>query len=273
MDYPVPRTQKQIKAFLGMVNYYRKFIPNLAKEAFPVNQLLKKGARYDWTERCQEAFDRLKCRLVSPPVLIFPDFKQEFIITTDASDIAIGGILSQGKIREDLPIAYTSRSLTLAEYRYATIEKELLAIIFAFEQFRPYVLGRKCIVVTDHKPLIYLMGLKDPASRLMRWKLKLSEYDFETVHKPGILNSNADALSRVYISEHLLEYPIIENRQDLKEREKPTSTPSTELACATEEECETIEFQQQPAETENNIPDRINIMETRAAVKRKHDEE
>ncbi|CAB0031471.1 unnamed protein product [Trichogramma brassicae] len=114
----------------------------------------------------------------------------------DASDFAVGGILSQGKIGNDLPIAYTSRSLTDAEVNYSTIEKELLGIVNAVQQFRPYLYGRKFQIVTDHKPLLWLHNLKSPTSRLARWRERLHDFDYEMIHKPGRKNANADALSR-----------------------------------------------------------------------------
>lgn len=115
-----------------------------------------------------------------------------------------------------------SRSLNKHEIRYATVEKELMAIIYAFRWFRPYVFCRKALVVTDHQALVYIMNLKNPASRLMRWKLELSEYDFQVIHKPGILNANADALSRIQISPNQLlgEEPQLNK---LEEKEKGNS--------------------------------------------------
>ncbi|CAB0034776.1 unnamed protein product [Trichogramma brassicae] len=126
----------------------------------------------------------------------FPDFSREIIVTTDASNSALGAVLSQGKIGSDLPVAYASRGLAKAELNYAAIEKELLAIVFAVQHFRPYLYGREFTIVTDHKPLVWLHNLKNPTSRLARWKEKLRDYDYEIVHKPGRVNANADALSR-----------------------------------------------------------------------------
>ena len=104
-------------------------------------------------------------------------------------------MLSQGSIGKDLPITYASRTLNDAETRYSTIEKELLAVIFAVEHFRPYLYGQQFTLVTDHRPLVWLHNVRDPTSRLMRWRIKLNEYDYEIVYKPGKINSNADALS------------------------------------------------------------------------------
>lgn len=137
-----------------------------------------------------------KNKLITAPILAYPDFNKEFFVTSDASDQAIGAVLSQGGPKNDHPICYASRALNDAEKRYSTIEKELLAIVYAVEQFRPYIYGRRFTIITDHKPLVWLMNLKDHSSRLMRWRIRLEEYDYKIVHKSGKLNANADALSR-----------------------------------------------------------------------------
>lgn len=137
--------------------------------------------------------------LTNDPILQYPDFTKEFLLTTDASNVAIGAVLSQGPIGSDKPIAYASRTLNSSELNYSTIEKELLAIVWACKYFRPYLFGRKFKIITDHKPLQWVMNLKEPNSRLKRWRLKLSEYDFSVIYKQGKFNTNADALSRIEI--------------------------------------------------------------------------
>src|SRR5436190_9412409 len=164
--------------------------------AKPLTKLTKKTEKFEWTSEQQNAFDILKEKLTTAPVLKYPDFTQEFIVTTDASDYAIGAVLSQGTVGQDRPIAYASRVLSRAEQNYSTTEKELLAIVWAVKHFRPYVYGTKFKIVTDHKPLIWLFNVNDPGSRLIRWRLKLEEYDYEIIHKAGRANANADALSR-----------------------------------------------------------------------------
>jgi hypothetical protein len=134
---------------------------------------------------------------MSQPILQYPDFTREFTLTTDASNEGIGAVLSQGQIGKDLPIAYASRNLNKAEKNYSTSEKELLAIVWGIKHFRPYLYGRKFKVATDHKPLPWIMNIKDPGSRLLRWRIKLEEYDYEILYKKGTANTNADALSRI----------------------------------------------------------------------------
>ena len=147
--YPVPKTVKQLQSFLGFVNYYRKFIPNFSEIASSLNKLMKKNTKYIWTNECQVAFETLKKAFISPSVLIYPDFNKPFLLTTDASGDALGAVLSQGPPGGDRPIAYASRSLNSAERNYSTIERELLAMVWATKNFRSYLLGRKFIIYTE----------------------------------------------------------------------------------------------------------------------------
>lgn len=195
-NFPQPQNPKTIKQFLGLAGYYRRFIPGFSKVAKPLTELLKKETAFHWRHEQDKAFRILRDALCSEPLLQYPDFTRPFVVTTDASQIAIGGILSQGAIGKDQPIAYTSRLLNDAEQNYSTIERELLAIVYAVNHFRPYLFGRKFQLVTDHKPLVWLNSVKDPTSRLVRWRLKLAEYEYEVVYKAGKSNVNADALSR-----------------------------------------------------------------------------
>lgn len=199
-NFPIPKTSRDMKSFLGLCGYYRRFIKDFAKIAKPLNRLLKEGTEFIWTNEQETAFQQIKQCLISEPVLQYPDFTKEFTLITDASQEALGAVLSQGTVgKDDRPIAYASRTLNSAEKSYSTTEKELLAVVWSVKYFRPYLWGRHFKVVTDHRPLRWLMSLKDPGSRLTRWTIKLSEYDFEVIHRPGKANSNADALSRIPI--------------------------------------------------------------------------
>lgn len=195
-DFPIPRTQKDIKSFLGLTGYYRRFIKNFSALTQPLTKLLRKNVEFNWTSIQQQSFENLKSILCSEPILQYPDFTKPFVLTTDASNYAIGSILSQGKVPDDLPIAYASRTLNKAESNYSTTEKELLAIVWSVKHFRPYLYGNKFFIYTDHKPLTWLFNVKDPGSRLVRWRLALEEYSYEIIYKPGKLNQNADCLSR-----------------------------------------------------------------------------
>lgn len=202
-NFPIPTTQKEIKSFLGLAGYYRRFIKDFAKISKPLTLCLKKNAKVVHNQSFRESFNHLKKLLINAPILRYPDFTQTFVLTTDASNIAIGAVLSQSNPPNDNPVAYASRTLNETEQRYSTIEKELLAIVWACRYFRPYLYGRKFKIFTDHRPLVWLFNLKEPNSKLIRWRLKLEEYDYEIIYKSGKQNLNADALSR--ISLHALE--------------------------------------------------------------------
>lgn len=197
--YPLPKTIKQIKQFLGLIGYYRKFIPDFARLTKPLTNCLKKRNKINIDSNYINCFENCKKLLTNDPILQYPDFSKDFILTTDASNYAIGAVLSQGPIGSDKPICYASRTLNDSECNYSTIEKELLAIVWATKYFRPYLFGRKFKILTDHKPLQWVMNLKEPNAKLTRWRLKLSEYDFSIIYKKGECNLNADALSRIEI--------------------------------------------------------------------------
>lgn len=203
-NYPCPKSTDEAKRFVAFTNYYRKFIPNFAQIAQPLNALSKKNTPFIWNEKCQKAFEMLKMLITTPPVLDYPDFSEKNIFTlqTDASKNAIGAILSNNNGR---PIAFASRTLNKAETNYPVIEKELLAIVWGVKHFRPYLYGRSFKIKTDHKPLIYLFNMKDPSSRLMKFRLTLEEYTFEVEYVKGSDNAAADALSRICISSNDLK--------------------------------------------------------------------
>jgi hypothetical protein len=184
-----------VKAFLGLIVNYRKFIEHFGYLAKPLTDLLKKEKKWQWTGLEQESSETLKEKLTKFPILQYPDFSQPFILTTDASCYVLGAILSQGTLGKDGPIAYASRTLNGAELNYSTVEKECLAVVWACKHFRPYLLGKPFQIWTDHKGLIWIFNVNDPSSRLLRWCILLEEYEFEIKYKPGRQNTNADSLS------------------------------------------------------------------------------
>jgi hypothetical protein len=216
-EYSRPTTVKEIRAFLGLAGYYRRHVPNFAELAKPLTMLTKKDIPFIWTNEQQNAFDVLKQRLSTEPLLIYPDFAQPFIIACDASTKAIGAVLSQLRDGKERPIAYCSRQLNSAESKYSTTELELLALLFATKQFRVYIYGRKFTVYTDHRALRWLLNLQDPSSRLTRWAVKLSEYDFVVVHRPGTSMRHADALSR---NINQIEHGLSLSREVIKEKQE-----------------------------------------------------
>lgn len=197
LNYPLPKTVTEIKSFLGLIGYYRRFIKDFAKVTQPLTSCLKKRNKIIINQTYIDAFQKCKELLTNAPLLQYPDPDKPYILTTDASLYALGAVLSQGTVGSDKPVAYASRTLSDTETRYSTIERELLAIIWAVKHFRPYLYGNKFIIYTDHRPLAWLYSLKEPNSKLTRWRLRLQEYDFEIKYKNGKQNTNADALSRI----------------------------------------------------------------------------
>lgn len=191
-NFKVPRTPTEVKSFLGLAGYYRKFIKNLSKIAKPLTDLSEKDIPFMWTDRQQSSFEELKHKLCTAPVLGYPKYDEIFTLTTDASNEGIGAILSQA----GHPCCYISRTLNPPEKNYSTTEKELLAIVWAVKRLRQYLLGRHFIIRTDHQAHTWLKNCKDPSSRLIRWRLKLEEYEYEIQYYKGKENTAADALSR-----------------------------------------------------------------------------
>lgn len=196
-NWPIPKNEKELRGFLGTLSYYRRFIRDLAKITRPMSQQLRKGEVLEHTSEFIKSFEICKQILGSSQILQYPDFSQPFILTTDASQYAVGAVLSQGPVGKDRPIAFASRTLSKTEEAYSTIEKELLAIVWACKHFRPYLFGHKFTLYTDHKPLTFTFSMKEPNSKIVRWRLFLSEFDYDIKYKPGKQNIVADSLSRL----------------------------------------------------------------------------
>ena len=198
-EAPVPSSKKQIKSFLGLAGFYRKFVPNFSEIASPLTDATKSGApvKVIWTAECAAAFQELKDRLSDYPVCVLPDFDLPFVLRTDASNTGLGAILVQDRGQGDHPISCASRKLTSAERNYSTIEKELLAIVWGIRKFDRYLYGRHFFLESDHLPLKHLDSLKSSNSRLMRWALQIQPYSFTFRSIPGKENVGADFLSRL----------------------------------------------------------------------------
>ena len=196
-EFPIPTDLKQLRSFLGLANYYRRFVKDFALIASPLHQLTKKSVKFCWTPQCQEAFDKLKTALVSAPILAYPNFTKPFHLFVDASSTGIGMTLAQ--ISSDgieHAIAHNGRNLNQSEMNYSTTEREALALAEAIKKYQPYLHGRKFTVHTDHNALQWLMRVKNPVGRLARWALMLQQFDFDIVYRSGRSNGNADGLSR-----------------------------------------------------------------------------
>ena len=196
---PIPLTVTQVRSFLGLTGYYRKFINNYASIAAPLTDLTKKGnpTKVIWNEKSNRAFEELKEALCNAPILRLPNFDLTFILRTDASDSGIGAVLLQCHENVYFPVAYASNKLSSAQQKYAVIERECLAIIWALEKFTVYLYGKEFVIQTDHQPLTFLKTAHLSNPRLLRWALKLQPYLFRIEAIPGRDNVGADYLSRL----------------------------------------------------------------------------
>lgn len=199
LELKLPNTEKKIKSFLGITGYYRKFIKDYARVAQPITKYLKKNVKINLNDpNYIAAFEKLKSLITDHPVLNYPDFNKRFKIVTDASNFAIGAVLMQ----EGHPVSYASRTLNNHEINYPTIEKELLAIVWATKYYRPYIFGREFDLLTDHEPIKWLHKKhqgKDINQKLIRWLIQLNEYDINIDHIKGKENRVADFLSRINV--------------------------------------------------------------------------
>ena len=195
-EWPTPRNQEDVRKFMGLASYYRRFIKNFAQIAAPLNNLLQKQVPFMWKASQENAFKELKQRLTTAPVLAYPKREGKFILDTDASNHSIGAVLSQMQDGEEKVICYASRTLTKPEKNYCVTRKELLAVVNFVKSFRHYLLGQTFTVRTDHRALIWLWSFKEPDGQVARWQSTLAEYEMEIVHRNGKQHGNADALSR-----------------------------------------------------------------------------
>lgn len=195
----VPKSKKEVRSFLGMVGFYRQYIPAFSTIACPLTDLTKKSApnKVVWEEDHQKAFEELKGAVSKYPVLRLVDFSKEFVVQADASGVGIGAVLMQAWDEELRPVAYASRKLNNAERNYSTIEKECLAIVWCVKKFYRYLYGRHFTIETDHQPLRYLQRSDHANGRLMRWSMYLQQFNFTICNIKGSDNASADCLSRL----------------------------------------------------------------------------
>ena len=197
-DWLTPTSVKQVRSFLGFGNFYRRFIKNFANLARPLNDLLKKDIKFEWTTEHQNSFDTLKKRFTEEPVLMMPDQSRPFQIEADASKYATGAVLTQTDSNGDRhPVAFISRTLSPTERNYEIYDRELLSIIRALEEWRHYIQGsgHTTEVLSDHKNLTYFRKAQKLNRRQARWSLYLSEFDLKLIHMAGTKMGQSNALS------------------------------------------------------------------------------
>jgi hypothetical protein len=221
-SYPRPPNIREARAFLGLSGYYRQYIPLYAELAQPLTTLLRKDSPFCWTEALEDSFRNLREVISSDTVLAYSsmDSAHEYRLHTDATDVGISAVLAQVQDGQERPVSFANRQLNSAERKLSVTEKELLAVVFATEQFRCYLYGRPFTLVTDHRVLCWLLKLKDPSAKLTRWALRLSEFHYAVEHRPGKHHVVPDALSghiaNVTCEEEELDRTTMKLEQDLR---------------------------------------------------------
>ena len=194
---PPPINVAEVRSFLGLVGYYRRFVKRFSDKKAPLNLLLHKDQPWKWTPECQEAFQTLKGEIASRPISAYPDFSKPFRLYTDASNLGLGAILAQKQEGKEKIICCASRTLNNAETNYSTTKKECLAIVWGVQVFRPFLVATHFEILTDHYALQWLRSMKSTSAILHRWAAALEDYRFTILHRPGKLQGHVDALSRL----------------------------------------------------------------------------
>ena len=213
MEAPAPQDVTQLRSFLGLINYYGKFVGQMSSILAPLYKLLEKKTRWNWGQAQQTAFQLAKQKLTSAGVLVHFDPQKPLILSCDASPYGVGAVIAHQTPEGEKPIAFASRTLSPAEKKYAHLDKEGLSIIFGVKKFHDYLFGRKFEIRSDHKPLQYIFDSQRliptlASARLQRWALALSAYDYMIAYKPGKEHANADSLSRVPLPQAPLQTPL-----------------------------------------------------------------
>ncbi|MCW4335043.1 MAG: RNase H-like domain-containing protein [Candidatus Thiodiazotropha endolucinida] len=230
-EWPVPTCLKEVRSFLGLASYYRRYIQSFSTISAPLNKLSQKGETFLWTSECQNAFEKLKEALVSAPILGYPNIDDQFFLDCDASSVGIGAVLSQFQNGQERVIAYFSKTLNRAQRQYCVTRRELLAIVEAVKHFHQYLYGVSFIVRTDHGAISWLRNFRNPSGILARWLEVLSSYRFEIKFRAGSRNLNADGLSRRPCSScvHCEKREQEERDEQLKSRLTSTSVVDTKI--------------------------------------------
>lgn len=225
LHYPRPNTAKEIRRFIGLTSWYRRFVPNFSTLIAPLTQLTRKRQKFVWSEEAEKSFRLLKEKLIEAPIMSCPDFTLPFVLQTDASAYGLGWVLSQVFEDGEHVIAYGSRTLTKQERNLSTTERECLAVIWGIEKNRHYLEGTHFTVITDHYSLLWLHNLNDPGGKLSRWSLRLQPYDFSIVHRKGSEHLVPDALSRAVPIDLITISPEITDKWYLKMKKQVEEHP------------------------------------------------
>lgn len=201
LDFPAPKSQKQVRSLMGMIGWFRRFVQDFAEMTAPITELTKLEYKHNftWPTEAQEALDKIKIALTTAPILATADYSKPFTVHCDCSNVAAGGVLTQEVDGIERVIAYMSQKLTAAQQKYHTTEKEMLAVLISIEKFRPWI--DSCLdvtIVTDHASLVWLQNFKNPRDRLARWALMLQSFPYKIIHRKGKFHCLPDALSRSY---------------------------------------------------------------------------
>ena len=192
-----PSSLKDVRVFQGLVGYYRKFFPGFGKTAEPLYKLLNKSNKFEWSTECTSAVAELEKKLLEAPVLGYPNGRDQYTLTTDASLTGIGIILTRKQGTEDRVIAYASRTLSKIQRNYSATKRELFAIVHFSLYFKNYLLGLHFLITTDHRALVWIYSFKEPDGMVARWIEKLGQFNFEIKHRAGKKIPHNDCLSRI----------------------------------------------------------------------------
>jgi hypothetical protein len=195
-DWPRPTKAKHLRSLLGLCSYYRRFVKGFGDIARPLHKLCEKGAIFQWSSDCETAFNTLKTALITAPILGYPQIGSKFILDTDASNEAVGAVLSQEQDGVERVVAYMSKALGKHEKLYCVTRKELLAVITALKHFHPYLYGQEILLRTDNAAVSWMRNLKNPTGQVARWLQEIETYHLVVTHRAGSKHQNADALSR-----------------------------------------------------------------------------
>ncbi|GFX70407.1 retrovirus-related Pol polyprotein from transposon opus [Trichonephila clavipes] len=219
-----PENLRELRSFLGLCTYYRKFVKGFSNIARPLHKLTESKQKFQWTKECEDSFLQLKEALTSSPILIYPQPDKPFILDTDASNESVGAVLSQEIDGQERVVAYWSKCLSKPERNYCVTRKELLDIVKAIEHFHHYLYGQKFLLRTDHASLTWLMNFRNTEGQVARWIQRLNEYYFDIRHRKGSSHGNADALSRRPCPENCRHCSRVETKYDYAIRQITTST-------------------------------------------------